>query len=117
MRQERTPKAATKTEAALQELRERISERYPSATFGLARDSDEPSMVLLMATVDVDDPDEVLDSVMDRLLQMQVEERIPVQVIPVRTPERIEADLRRKPVERGHLTLGRMPGRAHPPGA
>jgi hypothetical protein len=31
-----------------------------------------------------------MDLVIDRLLQLQVEELLPVYVIPVRTPERVE---------------------------
>ena len=81
-------------EAALSELRETILSRYPTATFDTSRDPDEPVNILLNVTVDIDDPLDVLDLVLDRLLEFQIDERIPVHVIPVRTPERIKAALR-----------------------
>ena len=81
-------------EAALSELRETILSRYPTATFETSRDQDEPVNIFLDVTVDIEDPLEVLDLMMDRLLKFQIDERIPVYVIPVRTPERIKAALR-----------------------
>jgi len=84
-------------QAALEELRGTIVERYPTASFEVVRDQDEPENVDLVTTVDLDDPDEVLDLVIDRLVDLQVEERIPVHVIPIRTPERILAALRAEP--------------------
>ena len=47
----------------------------------------------LVTTVDLDDPDEVGDLVVDRVAELVAEEHIPVHVIPVRTPERIKAAL------------------------
>jgi hypothetical protein len=79
---------------ALGELRGMIAQRYPTATFDVARGHDEPENVHLLAVVDVDDAEEVLDLVMDRLVELQVDERLPVHVIPIRTPERIEVSRR-----------------------
>lgn len=79
--------------AALDELRSVIRERYPEAQFEVARGHDEPENIHLVTTVDVDDPDEVVDLVIDRLLELQVEERIPVYVIPLHTPERVLAEM------------------------
>src|SRR5947209_1821237 len=86
-------------QSAVDELREVISRRYPSASFDIVSDPDETENVDMWTTVDLDDPDEVLDLVIDRLLQLQVEERVPVHVIPVRSPERVLAELssRRQP--------------------
>lgn len=92
MRARRASRLDPRIDAAVRELQTLISARYPSATFQLSPDTDEPPMVLLTATVDVDDPDEVLDLVLDRMLELQIEERVPVQVVPVRTSERIAAD-------------------------
>jgi len=50
-----------------------------------------PNIVHLYAEVDVEDTDEVLDVVIDRLVDMQAEEGLPIFVIPVQTPERIAA--------------------------
>src|SRR6266849_4702870 len=68
-----------RTQNAITELQNTISSKYPTATFEVERA--------------VDDPDEVGDLVLDRVLDLVAEERIPVHVIPVRTPERIRAAL------------------------
>jgi hypothetical protein len=47
--------------------------------------------VHLTTIVDLDDPDEVLDLVINRMMELQVEDKLPVYVIPVRTPERVAA--------------------------
>ena len=96
--------------SALAELSGAIREGYPDATFEVLRDHEEPENIDLLTTVDVDDPDEVLDLVIDRLVELQVEERIPVHVIPIRTPERILAELgtlrslRRRMTKISHVT-------------
>ncbi len=43
----------------------------------------------LEAMVDVEDLNDMLDVFIDRLVDMQIEERLPVYVVPVRTPERV----------------------------
>lgn len=83
-----------RTQAALDELRGMIRRRYPEARFAVSRGHDEPENVHLLTTVDLDDADEVLDLVLDRLLELQVEERLPIHVIPLRSPERVLAALR-----------------------
>lgn len=74
--------------SVLEELKGLIQERYPQATFEVAPEED-PDGIYLRATVDVADIDEVVDVVIDRLLELQVEERLPVYVIPVRPLERV----------------------------
>ena len=87
-------------------MEQTIRAHYPSARFVVTRSVDEPENVHLLTTVDLADPDEVVDLVLDRLVELQVEERIPVYVIPVRTPERILANQVSQPEpERGHLRL------------
>ena len=73
--------------AAIDDLRSLISARYPSTTFELAEGED-PDGLYLTATVDVDDPDEVVDLFVERLTDLQVEDGLPLYVIPIRTPER-----------------------------
>jgi hypothetical protein len=75
-------------EEALDELRQLIKERYPEARFSVAAGPEDPQEVHLVATVDLDDPDEVLDVVMERMLQFQLDEELPVYVSPRRTPQR-----------------------------
>src|SRR5205814_3366851 len=103
----------SRMQRALDELRGVITARYPRATFEIVRDRDEPENVDLLTTVDLEDPDEVLDVVLDRLVQLQVEERIPVHVIPLRTPERILADLRTHP-HPSHRLPRTVSSRSHP---
>ncbi len=83
-----------RVQSALDELRGMIQGQYPEATFEVARGEDDPEAVHLLTTVDVEDTDAVLDLVIDRLLQLQVEERLPVHVIPIRPLERVLQELR-----------------------
>ncbi|HET9117440.1 MAG TPA: hypothetical protein VFN75_05070 [Pseudonocardiaceae bacterium] len=75
-------------EAVLAELRQLIAERYPEARFSVAAGPEDPQEVHLVATVDLEDPDEVLDVVMERMLQFQLDEGLAVYVSPRRTPQR-----------------------------
>lgn len=76
---------------AINELQATIGQRYPTASFTLAHPEDEPTSVELTAIVDVEDPDEVLDTVIERVIQFQVDEQLPIHVVPVRTPARVAA--------------------------
>jgi hypothetical protein len=79
--------------AAIAELQERIAGHFPTATFKIEV-GDDPDGVYLITVVDLDDPDPVLDVVIDRMLEMEVDEGLPLYVVPARTPERIAAMLR-----------------------
>ena len=83
---------ASRLAAATAEMEELILSRYPNATFEVAL-GDDPEGTYLTATVDVEDTDEVFDVVVERLLEMQVEESIPLYVLPVRPIERIMVEL------------------------
>jgi hypothetical protein len=83
--------------AAIDELARLILERYPTATFEIAPDPDDQDSTILWATVDVDDTDQVLDLVQERQLQWQIEEDVPVYVVPLRTPERSATLWREQP--------------------
>jgi hypothetical protein len=98
MRTRRPEKLDPRIRDALGELKGMILQRYPEATFEVSRGDDEPESIHLTTTVDVDDPDEVMDLVVDRLLELQVEEGLPVHVIPIRPVERVlaEMELRRR---------------------
>jgi hypothetical protein len=78
---------------AINELQTTIGQRYPTASFTLAHPEDEPTSVELTAIVDVEDPDEVLDTVIERVIQFQVDEQLPIHVVPVRPPARVAAAL------------------------
>lgn len=85
---------------AIAELQYTIASQYPDATFELARAPDDPQSIHLIATVDVDDPDEVGDLVIDRVVEMQAEEGIPIHVIPMRPLERVRASLQAQQASR-----------------
>jgi hypothetical protein len=64
-----------------------IRQHYPDATFQIQRAPDEPDGIDLIATIDVDDTDDVMDVVIDRVMEMQIEDDLPVHVVPRHTPE------------------------------
>ena len=101
MTTEQLPGVDTRAQAALTELQELIRLHFPTATFAVSRGEDDAENIHLITTVDVEDPDDVLDVVIDRVLALQVEEGIPVHVIPIRTPERalqaVQAQQRQRP--------------------
>jgi hypothetical protein len=97
---------------ALNELAELVRSHYPEATFQVTPAEDDPSIVHLLARVDVEDTEEVADLVMDRMIQMQVDEGLPIYVIPLRTAERIEAlqtARRQQPRPRGEYVPASTP--------
>ena len=80
-------------EAALAELRQLIRARYPDAAFEIFRGED-PEGVYLRVIVGIDDPDEVMDVILRRLYDFEVEQALPIYVIPVRTPEAAPGSLK-----------------------
>ncbi len=83
---------------AIETVRVMIGREYPSATFRLSRGPDDADQVLLWATVDLEDPEEVLDFVSESLWQLEAEEGIILHVIPLKTPERVLADMQARDV-------------------
>ncbi len=75
-------------QAAVAELQQHIQHHYPHATFEVGR-GDDPEGVYLRATVDVEDTDAVVDVVIDRLIELQVEAELPIYVVPLRPLERV----------------------------
>ncbi|HLI51565.1 MAG TPA: hypothetical protein VKU87_07185, partial [Thermomicrobiaceae bacterium] len=65
---------------AVSELRALISENHLEATFTVGPGGDNPEGTYLTVEVDLEDPDEVLDLVIERVLDMQFNEGIPVHV-------------------------------------
>ena len=90
-------------QAALTELRTLILQTYPAATFETVR-GDDPTGIYLIPTVDVEDLDEVASDFTDRLVDMQVEEALPIYVVPELPAERA-AVLRRQNVPLSEETL------------
>lgn len=75
-------------QAAAAELQAMILDAFPSATFVLGPGPENPTELHVVTTVDVDDTDEVVDLIIDRMLEMQIGEGLPVYVIPLRQRRR-----------------------------
>ena len=73
---------------AVTELQALIHLHHPAATFQVTQGED-PVGTYVIATVDVDDTDDVVDVYIDRLLELQIDDGLPVYVIPVRPLERV----------------------------
>jgi hypothetical protein len=80
-----------RTQAAVDEMQALVQQHYPEATFEVERGIDDPEAIHLWVTVDLEDPDEVVDLVIEPMMEIQIEREIPLFVIPIRTPERIKA--------------------------
>ena len=81
---------------ALSGLESLIRGRYPDAEFTIFEGED-PDGVYLRVTVDLDDPDEVMDVAVDALYRIQVEQELPLYIIPVQPLERAAAQLHGQP--------------------
>lgn len=86
-------------EEAIAEMKERITRHFPATTFEMYQGED-PVGIYLIAIVDTDDMWEVADLFMSRLVDLQVEEGLPLFVIPEPTPERNAAILAERAAER-----------------
>jgi len=82
---------------AIAEMENLIKTHYPSASFIVSQGED-PEGTYLTATVDVEDTDEVIDLYIDRLVSLQVDEGLPLYVIPVRPLDRIAQLLKARPL-------------------
>ncbi|MDP2662534.1 MAG: hypothetical protein Q8R28_17580 [Dehalococcoidia bacterium] len=92
MTTEPLPEFDEPAQTAIQELKGLITQQYPQATFEVAHGED-PEGVYLKTTVDIEDVDEVLDAVLDRLFAIQVERELPIYVIPLQPVERVLKEL------------------------
>ena len=86
-----------KMQAAVAELQELIQSHYPTAMFTVG-EAEGPDGVYMRAIVDGEDTDEVTEVFIDRMIDLQVEDGLPLYVVPVRTPER-SAALRQQHLE------------------
>jgi hypothetical protein len=81
-------------EAAIAEMKELIASHYPTATFSVY-EWDDPEGIFLSAVVDTDDMAEVKRLYLSRMVDLQVDEGLPLFVVPLPTRERHEAMLRK----------------------
>ena len=70
---------------------------------------DDPKGVRLQATVDVADTDEVMDSVLDALYDIQVERGLPVYVLTEQPLSRVAEQLRARTRRRQTAALPPLP--------
>jgi hypothetical protein len=75
-------------QAAIDELKRSILSRHPEATFEVGPGTDDPTLIHLYAYVDLDDPEEAADEILDRMVDIQLDDGIPLHVIPMSTPAR-----------------------------
>ena len=113
MRPETHVPLTPRMEEAVHELKELITARFPQATF-VVEEGYDPKGVYLVTTVDIADTDEVMAVVGDRLVELQVNEGLPVYVTPLRPIKRVIAQLLEREGSRHHhhcrspkRTLGR----------
>lgn len=79
---------------ALVDLTALIAPAYPAAVFEVFW-RDDPDGARLRVTVDIQDADDVIDLIRDKLLDIQIQQYLPVYVIPVQPLTRALAELGR----------------------
>ncbi len=104
MTHERQPASDLALQQAVAELQQLIEGHYPGTTFDVGPGGDDPTGTYIAATVDLDDPDDVMDLVIERVLAFQVEDGLSIHVVPIRTLEQI-ARLQQERASRQHLAV------------
>jgi hypothetical protein len=80
-------------EKAVNELKGTIAKHFAQASF-VVEEGFDPKGIYLVTTVDIADTDEVMDVIGDRLVELQVDEGLPIYVTPLRPMRRVLAELR-----------------------
>ncbi|MBI4322454.1 MAG: hypothetical protein HY675_28510 [Chloroflexi bacterium] len=94
MRRKRVSPEDPRIKDAVSELQGAIAAHYPEATFEVGEGED-PAGVYLTAIVDTDDLTHILEIVEDRLVDIQVEQGVPLYFVPTRPITRVLDELRR----------------------
>ena len=95
MKTENHIRLTPRMQEAIDELKGLITARFPQAAF-VVEEGVDPEGVYLITTVDIADTDEVINVIGDRLVELQVDEGLPVYVTPLRPIERVVAELRKR---------------------
>ena len=95
MKPENHVRLTPRMQEVLHELKGLITARFPQAAF-VVEEGFDPEGVYLITTVDIADTDEVIAVIGDRLVDLQVDEGLPVYVTPLRPIERVVAELRNR---------------------
>lgn len=77
-------------QAAITELQGLIRQHYPNTTFEVVH-GDDPIGIYVVATVDVEDTEAVVDVYIDHLLKLQIDAGLAIYVVPVRPLARVLA--------------------------
>jgi H2-forming N5,N10-methylenetetrahydromethanopterin dehydrogenase-like enzyme len=89
MRAEPHDLSTPRMQAAIEEIQRLIQQHYPEATFQV-EPGDDPTGMYILATVDVEDTDVVVEVYIERLLELQIDEGLAVYVVPVRPLARVQ---------------------------
>ncbi len=81
-------------ERAIEQLKAAITEQYPQAAFVIVRGEDSDG-IYLKTIVDLEDVDQVVDSIRDKLYELQVERALPIYVVPLQPIDRVLKELSR----------------------
>jgi hypothetical protein len=95
MKQENQIHLTPRLQEAVEELKQLITARFPQATF-VVEEGFDPEGIYLVTTVDIADTDEIIAVVGDRLVELQVDEGLPLYVTPLRPLDRVMAELRNR---------------------
>ena len=90
MRAEHSALGSPHMQAAIMGLQGLIQQHYPNTTFEVVHGSD-PTGIYVLATVDVEDTEAVVDVYIDRLLELQIDADLAIYVVPVRPLARVLA--------------------------
>lgn len=71
------------------ELKRLILELQPEATFDLGPSGGDPTSIILRVYVDMPEPFDLFDKIGDRVLDIQFEQGIPLNVFPMHLHERV----------------------------
>ncbi len=92
----------------IDELKRLIAARYPDAHFTVFEGED-PEGIYLRATVDIDDSSDAMETVFDKLYELEVEQELPIYVVTSQPAARVAAQLRARatqpPPSLAHLAL------------
>src|SRR5215831_12956763 len=83
MRAEHVALDTSHMQTAIMELQGLILQHYPNTTFDVVH-GDDPTGIYVLATVDIEDTEAVVDIYIDRLLELQIDAGLAVYVVPVR---------------------------------
>jgi hypothetical protein len=78
---------------AIDELETLIRAQYPSALFQVEPDPEGSDALWLTTTVDLEDTEQVLELVIDKVMEIQLDRGLPIHVLPLRPIERVLAEL------------------------